>query len=33
VIALAAAYFGFAPARDTDHAGVVAPMHDTAVTH
>ena len=30
VIALAAAYFGFAPVRDT--AGAVAPMHDNPVT-
>ena len=33
LITLAAAYFGFAPARDPAHAGTTAPMHDTAVTH
>lgn len=33
VIALAAAYFGFAPVRDTAHTGANASMHDNAVTH
>jgi hypothetical protein len=33
LIAVAAAYFGFAPARDTAGEGAVAPMHDNAVTH
>jgi hypothetical protein len=31
LIAVAAAYFGFAPVRDRDTAGAVAPMHDNPV--